>query len=106
MLPASMAATHRSKRFVVSVNRDWCKGCSICVAFCPTRVLGLDDAEKAVALRPEACTGCRLCELRCPDFAIAVEEAGAPQAAAVAIAAEAADLAPEASPEARSPEDD
>ncbi|MBM9604760.1 4Fe-4S binding protein, partial [Desulfopila inferna] len=21
------------------INRDWCKGCGICVKFCPTKVL-------------------------------------------------------------------
>jgi 2-oxoglutarate ferredoxin oxidoreductase subunit delta len=98
-----MAGTRRGERFQVSVNRDWCKGCSICVAFCPTQVLGLDGEEKAVVLRPEACTGCRLCELRCPDFAISVAAAGA--------TAQAPDTGPEADrPDAgrdlRSPDDD
>jgi 2-oxoglutarate ferredoxin oxidoreductase subunit delta len=55
------------------VNRDWCKGCGICVRFCPTKVLELDASEKAVAVRPEKCICCKLCELRCPDLAIEVE---------------------------------
>ncbi|MGA6927207.1 MAG: ferredoxin family protein [Desulfosarcina sp.] len=55
------------------INRDWCKGCGICVAFCPTRVLELDDQEKAVAVRLEDCIACRMCEWRCPDLAIEVE---------------------------------
>ncbi|GAB6906688.1 4Fe-4S cluster domain protein associated with 2-oxoglutarate synthase [Desulfosarcina cetonica] len=59
------------------INRDWCKGCGICVAFCPKKVLELDAQEKAVAVRLEDCIACRLCELRCPDLAIEVEvEAG------------------------------
>ena len=60
------------------INRDWCKGCGICVAFCPKTVLELDELEKAVAVRLSACIACRLCELRCPDLAIAVTvQAGA-----------------------------
>jgi 2-oxoglutarate ferredoxin oxidoreductase subunit delta len=54
------------------VKRNWCKGCGICVAFCPKKVLELDEWEKAVAGRAEDCVGCRLCELRCPDLAIEV----------------------------------
>jgi 2-oxoglutarate ferredoxin oxidoreductase subunit delta len=40
------------------------------VAFCPKKVLELDEAGKAVALRPDECICCRLCEYRCPDLAI------------------------------------
>lgn len=54
------------------INRDWCKGCGICVTFCPKAVLELDKGEKARAVRPEDCICCALCELRCPDLAIEV----------------------------------
>ena len=55
------------------VERDWCKGCGICVAFCPKNVLELDEQGKATAVRPEDCLACRLCEFRCPDLALVVE---------------------------------
>ena len=55
------------------IKTDWCKGCGICVAFCPKTVLELDDQDKAVAARVGECIACRLCELRCPDLAIEVE---------------------------------
>ena len=57
---------------VIKVNLEWCKGCEICVAFCPADVLEMEDGKVKVA-RPENCTKCMLCELRCPDFAITVE---------------------------------
>lgn len=54
------------------INREWCKGCGICVEFCPKNVLELDDTEKVEAVRKEDCIACRLCELRCPDLAIEI----------------------------------
>lgn len=54
------------------IDRDWCKGCGICVAFCPKQVLELDDKDKAVAVRIEECIACKMCEWRCPDLAVEV----------------------------------
>ncbi len=56
----------------ITTIRHFCKGCRICVAFCPKQVLGLDDRFKVAALHPERCIACRMCELRCPDLAIYV----------------------------------
>jgi 2-oxoglutarate ferredoxin oxidoreductase subunit delta len=55
------------------INRDWCKGCGICVKFCPTQVLEIDAQEKSIVARPEDCICCRMCQLRCPDLAIEVQ---------------------------------
>jgi 2-oxoglutarate ferredoxin oxidoreductase subunit delta len=62
----------RIKLKELSINRQWCKGCGICVAFCPTRVLEMDAGDKVVAVRIEDCTACGRCALRCPDLAITV----------------------------------
>jgi indolepyruvate ferredoxin oxidoreductase beta subunit len=51
----------------------WCKGCDICVKFCPERCLVLNEQQLAEMVKPEACTGCRMCEWLCPDFAITVK---------------------------------
>ena len=56
-----------------------CKGCGICVAVCPRRVL--EPSKKfneygnpiTAAARPEDCIKCRMCEMNCPDFAVEVE---------------------------------
>jgi 2-oxoglutarate ferredoxin oxidoreductase subunit delta len=53
----------------VEIKPKWCKGCAICVEFCPHEVLAMEGG-KAVVKNPEACNACGLCEVRCPDFAI------------------------------------
>lgn len=54
----------------VKIKQEWCKGCGICIAFCPKKVLGLNELMKVVMLHPENCIKCGQCELRCPDYAI------------------------------------
>lgn len=55
------------------IDRGWCKGCGICVRFCPKQVLQLDEQEKAYAAHPEKCVCCKMCEMRCPDLSITIE---------------------------------
>ena len=51
----------------IEINRKWCKGCGICAAFCPKKVLGLDEETEKASY---------MCELRCPDLAIKVIKEG------------------------------
>jgi 2-oxoglutarate ferredoxin oxidoreductase subunit delta len=55
----------------IEINERYCKGCHICVEFCPTRVLAMKGFTASV-INLEACIGCMQCELRCPDFAVKV----------------------------------
>ena len=51
-----------------------CKGCGICVAFCPKQILKINEVEKMEIVNENTCIGCKQCELRCPDYAIFVEK--------------------------------
>ena len=61
---------------MIEINEELCKGCSICIEFCPMNVLKtLDHLNKKGYYPPypaneDECAGCRLCELMCPEFAI------------------------------------
>lgn len=62
-------------RFVIEINKKWCKGCGLCVAICPKQVLAISQEErKANIVNINACIGCFQCELHCPDFAISVNK--------------------------------
>ena len=63
------------KAYIHVIRKRYCKGCGICVAFCPKHVLVLREGKVWPEL-PELCIGCTMCELRCPDFAIEVHERG------------------------------
>lgn len=65
----------KKRTFTHVIRERWCKGCNVCVTFCPKKVLELRNG-KVFAARPEDCIGCRLCELRCPDYAIEIHETG------------------------------
>lgn len=56
----------------VVVYPDWCKGCGICIAFCPKHVLAAGPDGKARVVDEGACVNCGFCEPHCPDFAIVV----------------------------------
>lgn len=53
----------------LEANTSWCKGCGICVAFCPKNVLKLVNGKVDI-FEPESCLKCGICENLCPDFAV------------------------------------
>lgn len=72
------AGTSRQKRRLprgyVTVFPNWCKGCTLCVDFCPVGVLERGKDGRVIVAHGEKCTACRWCELHCPDFAIFVSD--------------------------------
>lgn len=67
----------RASMSVFTIREERCKGCGICVTFCPKHVLEVDELSKVHAVRKEDCIGCGQCELLCPDFAIFVDKEAA-----------------------------
>lgn len=62
----------QNNAFAIAINKQYCKACGICIAFCPKKVFNKNENGKPEAIYPNQCNGCDLCELRCPDFAIRV----------------------------------
>lgn len=63
----------------VIVNEERCKGCGLCVAACPAKVLELQPKEVnnrgyhfAYMAQPDSCVACMSCALVCPDACIEV----------------------------------
>ncbi|KYZ75860.1 4Fe-4S ferredoxin [Anaerosporomusa subterranea] len=58
----------------LKIHANRCKGCGICVEFCPKKVLAVSQLEKVEVVKEKDCIMCRQCEMRCPDFAIFVHK--------------------------------
>jgi 2-oxoglutarate ferredoxin oxidoreductase subunit delta len=58
----------------VHIFDNWCKGCGLCIAFCPQEVLEANGEGHPVVAHPELCTACNWCYIHCPDLAIVVRK--------------------------------
>lgn len=70
ILEGVISLSNAKDQVEIKINKSWCKGCGICIAFCPKQVLGFDEKGKVEMLDRANCIKCGQCELRCPDFAI------------------------------------
>ncbi len=67
-----------AKGYVI-IDKERCKGCSLCVINCPTECLALNTSDTnsyglhyAYLAEPEKCIACQNCAVMCPDAAIEV----------------------------------
>ena len=79
MVPTEMVTDTKAKekkKFRVIHNHELCKGCGLCMAYCPTGRIEADILGKAQFPEEtrDKCTGCKRCVWFCPDFANWVEE--------------------------------
>ncbi len=64
----------------ITVLNDRCKGCGLCVEFCPKNIIELSKTKinkkgyhPAELIDYKKCIGCTACATMCPDVAIIVE---------------------------------
>ena len=69
--------------YTIQLIRDRCKGCEVCVEFCPRNILEMStDFNSKGYHMPRLvennefsdCSGCMFCEIVCPEFAIFINE--------------------------------
>jgi len=62
----------------VKIDQERCKGCELCIIYCPKKTLLLSKKINKRGVKPaelkarSECTGCTFCALICPDCAIEV----------------------------------
>jgi len=64
----------------ITINKDKCKGCGICISNCPQNlIVAVEDEINAFGYRPvrfvdeeSKCKGCKICAEMCADICIEV----------------------------------
>jgi len=62
------------------IEDRYCKGCGICIEFCPAKILKKSKKMNSRGYFPpessemDKCKKCGMCSLLCPDFAIVVSD--------------------------------
>ena len=62
----------------VIIDKEECKGCKLCIEFCPKDVLEISKTSNqkgyfpAQVANPENCTACGNCYTICPDVCIEI----------------------------------
>ena len=75
VVTAPAAAMRKGPRAEIRIFATWCKGCQICIEFCPTDVLAMPpNGNHPVVVAREKCTACHFCDTHCPDLAISIKK--------------------------------
>ena len=75
-----------AKKGKIIIDRERCKGCHICIDFCPSHRIEVDKTLNNKGYSPaqfhenvsegeKGCTGCTQCAIVCPEVAIEVYRA-------------------------------
>jgi 2-oxoglutarate ferredoxin oxidoreductase subunit delta len=62
----------------VRVTRERCKGCELCVLYCPKKILRMSPDFNVKGyhfpecLEADSCTGCKICAMMCPEVALEI----------------------------------
>lgn len=68
----------KSQDLEMAINYDWCKGCGICIAYCPKDCFDISSINQPIMSRLDECTKCMQCVYRCPDYCITIDEVAEP----------------------------
>ena len=64
----------------LTFDTEKCKGCNLCVAACPKKILFLSEKLNKAGMHiveckeEEHCIGCKSCGIVCPDGVIVIEK--------------------------------
>jgi 2-oxoglutarate ferredoxin oxidoreductase subunit delta len=66
-------------RGYIEINADKCKGCGLCISFCPQKLIRFSEKFNTKGYHPaefhdpqKRCIACGFCYQMCPDTAITV----------------------------------
>ncbi len=70
--------TEKKAKGYIEIDQELCKGCQLCIAFCPKESISPAEKLNASGYLPVVCndngecSGCAICALVCPEVAIEV----------------------------------
>ena len=75
----NMATLQKPDRGQMKIDTEECKGCGLCAAACPPKVMRLSPGLNHYGYHPAAysgtgCTGCGICFLVCPEPGVMLAE--------------------------------